>query len=870
MNRDLLTPAMKQYLDLKERHRDCILLFRMGDFYEMFFEDAVEASRLLDITLTSRDKNREDAVPLCGFPYHAAHTYIARLIEKGRKVAICEQLEDPRVAKGIVKRDVVRVITPGCIVDTETLEAKENNFLAAFCRNENVGAFAFVDISTGEFYVSELGHPSGLQDFAALNVREVLIPEGTDETTVQKLWSGALINRLKKSYFSVETQAPYLDQYFPRENVDALQLKHRPWLLAPLKALLAYVEETQKEKLIHLNRLQEFRPNEYLILDENCQATLELFSTLREGGKIGSLIHLLDETVTAMGGRRLRWWLRAPLTDPHQIRERLAAVQELKENHLLRGDLRSVLERIYDLERIAGKIGLEVATPRDLGALKNSIGQLPKIRHLLESLEADLLKSIRSGIDELADVYEKIDNALVENPPLSMRDGGIIREGYRRELDELMAISRDGKAGIAALEEKERQRTGIQSLKVGYNSVFGYYLEVTKTNTHLVPADYVRKQTLVNAERYTNQALKEYEHTVLTSDERRKSLEYELFVELRKEVAHHIRRIQETASHLANLDALVSLAQVAEKYDYTCPVVDSSPIIYIRDGRHPVIEQTLQEERFVPNDTLLDDGENRFLIITGPNMAGKSTYIRQVALITILAQMGSFVPAAEAHIGIVDRVFTRIGSADNLSRGQSTFMVEMSEVASILKHATARSLIILDEVGRGTSTFDGFSIAWAVAEHIADPGRLGARTLFATHYHQLIELARNRPGVKNYNVAVREWGDKILFLHKITEGGTSRSYGIYVAKLAGLPEEVIERAQEILSQLEQEEMVRATPFKARRRRKEKEAEQLPLFVGEAERIGEEIKTLDINRLTPLEALNMINSWHHRLKGEGKE
>ncbi|MCX7981647.1 MAG: DNA mismatch repair protein MutS [Syntrophales bacterium] len=870
MDRDTLTPAMKQYLSLKERYQDCILLFRMGDFYEMFFEDAIEASRLLEIALTSRDKNKADAVPLCGFPYHAAHSYIARLVEKGYKVAICEQLEDPQKAKGIVKRDVVRIITPGCVVDTETLEAKENNFLAAYYRNGDTGGFAFTDISTGEIYISNLDLPSRLQDFTSLNVKEILVPEETDDISIRRLWPNALVNRLKTEYFSVNREAPCYERYFSRENIETLRLKHRPWLLPPLQALLRYVEETQREHLSHINYLQEFRPTDYLVLDEACQATLELFFNLQEGGRKGTLISLLDETVTAMGGRRIRWWLRSPLTNPERIRERLDAVRELKEKHLIRTDIRHLLGQMQDLERIAGKIGLEAANPRDVIALKNSLARLREIKNLLRPLGSSLLQSIDSRIDELTDIHNKIDVALVETPPIGLKEGGIFRPGFYKELDELIAISSDGKNGIASLEEWERKRTGISSLKIGFNSVFGYYIEVTKANTHLVPPDYVRKQTLVNAERYTNQALKNYEHAVLTSEERRKSLEYDLFVSFRRELIPHIGRIQETASALADLDALATLAHVAEKYDYTCPFIDYSPVIYIREGRHPVIEQTMREERFVPNDTLLDTEENRFLVITGPNMSGKSTYIRQVALITILAQMGSFVPAAEARIGIVDRIFTRIGSADNLARGQSTFMVEMMEVANILKHASPRSLIILDEVGRGTSTFDGFSIAWAVAEYISDPERLGARTLFATHYHQLIELAHNRSGVKNYHVAVREWGDKIIFLHRIAEGGTSRSYGIYVAKLAGLPDEVINRAQEILSQLEQEETNHLNRLKPKHRRREKEINQLPLFMDEKEKIGEEIKELDISRLTPIEAINMINDWQTRLKKEEKE
>lgn len=868
---DGLTPAMKQYLSLKEKYRDCILLFRMGDFYEMFFEDAVIASRLLEITLTSRDKNKEDAIPLCGFPYHAASSYIARLIEGGYKVAVCEQLEDPRQAKGIVKRDVVRVITPGLVVDAESLEAKENNFLAAYYEHDDKQALSFLDISTGEFYVAELDYPSRLMDFSTFPFREILITDRIEDGFLRQIWNGALINRLSGPHFKEEGACEYLSTYFSDETIKALSINSRPWLAIAAQAILHYVEETQKERLAHIKGLQEYTTCEYMILDGACQSTLELFATLQEGKKRGSLLHLLDETVTAMGGRRLRWWLHSPLINPARIRERLSAVQELKESHFLRQDLRRLLSQVYDLERLGGRIGMEVATARDLVALKNSLVPLPEIRRLLEPISSSILSMIRTGIDEMGDIHRLIDQAIVDNPPFTLKEGGMIKAGYSDELDELIAISKDGKIGIAALEEKERKRTGISSLKIGYNSVFGYYIEVTKANAHLVPQDYVRKQTLVNAERYTNQALKEYEHTVLNAEERRKALEYEIFVALRRQLASHIRRLQKTASYIADLDALCALAEVAEKHNYTCPTVDDSPIILIKDGRHPVIEELMNSEPFVPNDTLMDDGENRFLVVTGPNMSGKSTYIRQVAIITIMAQMGSFVPASEARIGVVDRIFTRIGSADNLARGQSTFMVEMMEVANILKNATPRSLIILDEVGRGTSTFDGLSIAWAVAEFIADKNRLGARTLFATHYHQLIALAQQITGVRNYNIAVREWGDKIVFLHKIVEGGTSRSYGIQVAKLAGIPEEVIKRAKEILASIEEEELtVGPQPIPRGRMKGAKQPlQQLPLFMRETDRIGEEIREMDINKLTPLEALNMISNWQLRLKREEK-
>jgi len=695
----------------------------------------------------------------------------------------------------------------------------------------------------------------------------VLLAEEGKEDDLPSSWGNPIISRLPNEYFNPETARECLSRYFGADVFSSLALAERPWLAVPVQALLRYGEETQQERLAHINRLEEYAPHDFMILDRTCQATLELFNTFHEGRRQGSLIHLLDETVTAMGGRRLRWWLQFPLVDPRKIGERLVAVGELKERHLLRGDLRRLLDHVYDLERLGGRIGLDVATARDLVALKKSLIYLPPLVDALAPIRAPKLQQIREGIDQMGDVRDAIAHALVDDPPVGIRDGGIIRPGYAPELDELVAIAGSGKKGIATLEEEERKRTGIANLKVGYNAVFGYYIEVTKANTSLVPPDYIRKQTLVNAERYTTPLLKDYEHTVLTAEEHRRALEYDLFVAFREQMAAHLRRIQRTASFIADLDALLSLAEVATRYDYTCPIVDDGAVLQIRDGRHPVIERVLTTERFVPNDTLLDDGDNRLLIITGPNMAGKSTYIRQVALITIMAQMGSFVPAQEARIGIVDRLFTRIGSADNLSQGQSTFMVEMREVAHILKHATPRSLIILDEVGRGTSTFDGLSIAWAVAEFITDRNRLGARTLFATHYHQLIELAAKQKGVKNYNVAVREGEGRIIFLHRIVEGGTSRSFGIQVAKLAGLPEEVLLRAAEVLANLEREEwdpVGKPKPSRARSR-KEKGPAQIPLFMPEEERIAEEIRHLDVSRITPLDALTLIHTWRKWLE-----
>jgi DNA mismatch repair protein MutS len=867
-----LTPAMRQYVEVKERYPDCIIFFRMGDFYEMFFEDAVIASRVLEITLTSRNKNREDAIPLCGFPYHAASSYIAKLIEKGFKVAVCEQMEDPKLAKGVVKREVIRVVTPGLVLDTENLDAKENNYLAALAVRGGRFALAFVDISTGEFRVAEAGDREFFcAETAGLPIREILVPEDLRDDDLIRSVAGegenCLINRLPPYRFDPAAALALLRDHFTEETLSGMDLESHPATAAVAGAVLAYMSETQKDRLGHINEIALHGSGNHLLLDEVAKRNLELFSTIAEGKKNGSLFHVLDETVTSLGGRRLRWWLNHPLCDPFRIRERLAAVSEIREGHLLRESLRGVLKSVYDLERLGSRIAVGLANGRDLIALRTTLQILPTLRNAIAGCEAAFLRTIRDGIEEMPDLRGLIEGAIVDDPPLTIREGGLIREGYDPELDQLIVIMRDGRKWIAALEEKERQRTGIHSLKVGFNSVFGYYIEVTKANARLVPADYIRKQTLVNAERYINEELKGYEETVLHAEERRQGREYDLFVEIRGRIAGEIRRIQQTAARIADLDAVASLAEVAERYNYCCPAVDAEDSVVITDGRHPVVERQAGGIGFVSNDILLDLDKNRFLIITGPNMAGKSTYIRQVALIVLMAQMGSFVPAARARIGVVDRIFTRIGAADSLSRGQSTFMVEMNEVAEILRHATKRSLIVLDEVGRGTSTFDGLSIAWATAEYIHDAPSLGARTLFATHYHELTELSVTKEGVRNFNIAVREWGEKIIFLRKIMEGGTNRSYGIQVARLAGVPTEVIARAKEILRNLEKGELDEAgMPKIARGRKSErKNANQLSLFSGEGDAILEEIRGLDPLRLTPLNALQCLNDWKQRLQ-----
>jgi len=864
-----LTPAMKQYLDIKAQYPDAVLLFRMGDFYEMFFEDAKTASSVLELTLTSRNKGKEDSVPLCGFPYHAASGYISKLIDKGFKVAVCEQIEDPKLAKGVVKREVVRVVTPGLVVDDDNLSPKENNFLASICHHENSYGIAFVDLSTGEFRVSESHDWDGfLSEFMTFQFRELIMPENFPEKRRLRERAGDLfscrINEFPRDYFQADEAAELLREQFNEELLGKLDIFEKTSILGAAGAALKYIRETQKGRIGQLNTIEWYSADSFLMLDEAARRNLEIFTTIAENRAKGSLFHVIDETMTSMGGRKLRWWMNYPLVDPVLIRERLLAVSLLKEEHLLRQNLRKFLSRVYDMERLGSRIAMAIANARDLIALKDSLEIIPEIKRIIGGVESGLIRSIYGGLDEMADICGLIQKSIDDNPPLTLREGGIIKKGYDEELDRYLSLSQNAKQWIAALEEKERKKTGINSLKIGFNSVFGYYIEVTKVNSSLVPDDYIRKQTLVNAERYINEELKKYEYEVLNAEDSRREREYDLFIRIRETIAADIRRIQGTATRIAELDALASLAEVAERYNYCCPVVDDDDLIRIVDGRHPVIERMPLPEGFVPNDLLADLDRNRLLVITGPNMAGKSTYIRQVALIILLAQMGSFVPAAEARIGVVDKIFARVGAADNLSRGQSTFMVEMTEMSNILKNMTSKSLIILDEVGRGTSTFDGLSIAWAVAEHLHDFNGTGVRTLFATHYHQLTELAATRKGVRNYNIAVKEWGNRIIFLRKIVEGGTNRSYGIQVARIAGVHDDVINRAGEILNNLEMGEFdVTGKPRFARQKAGGKNGGQLSLFADERELLIQELKRLDIVNLTPLEALVWLGKWKEK-------
>ncbi len=863
-----LTPMMRQYLEIKADYPDTILFFRMGDFYEMFLDDAVKASRILDIALTSRNKSANGAdVPLCGVPYHSVNPYIAKMIEAGEKVAICEQVEDPKTAKGIVKRRVVKVVTPGLVVDTESLTPKENNYLLAiFAGSGTLWGLACLDLSTGEFRVTELATAdAAVAEVVCVNPREIILPASfRDSPRIKELAAATnerIITYLDDWVFDTDYAHRLITGHFGVASPDSLGCAGLKKGVPAAGAILHYLNETQMGKAGHIRTIIPYKTGEYLALDDSTRRNLELTATLAEGKRKGSLLGLMDRTATAMGARKLRQWINYPLVNVDSIVERQDAVDELLQDPQRRGEIALLLNGIYDLERLNGRISLASASAKDMVALKESLGRVPAIKEKLAGSSAPLLCRLAEETDPLEDLAALISRGIVENPPFVMRDGGIIADGYNAELDELRSLSREGKGFIARLEAKEKGRTGIGSLKIRYNKVFGYYIEVTRTNLSSVPADYIRRQTLANAERYITPELKEYEEKVLGAEERITELEYTLFQEMRELVAAEGERIARTADRLALLDVLAALAELAHERGYCRPLVDDGDSIVIQEGRHPVIEAMGLGERFVPNDVILDNGENQLLIITGPNMAGKSTFMRQVALITLMAQIGSFVPAAEARIGVTDRIFTRVGATDNLARGQSTFMVEMTEAANILANATPRSLVILDEIGRGTSTFDGVSIAWAVAEFLHDSPAHAAKTLFATHYHELTELAVTRNRIKNYNIAVKEWNDQIIFLRKIVPGGASHSYGIQVARLAGIPREVIDRAREILQNLEKGEYVEGGVPRIARGKKgiaKPDTPQLSLFESGEDLLRTRLKGLNVATLTPLEALNILD------------
>ncbi len=834
---EALTPMMRQYQEHKAQHPDAILLFRMGDFYEMFFEDAKKASRILDIALTTRDRNKEDCVPMCGFPHHAASMYISRLLSSGERVAVCDQMEDPKKAKGIVRREVTRVLTPGLTEDPRTIKAEENHYVVALAAKGNHIGLAAFDLSTGDLLVTETAQVSlASQELRRLDPKELLIPDGLPEDHV-------LAGLVDDSFYVHPVEDWMRD---PRAAVDALTEQYHvqnlqgfglaensPMTLAA-GVIVTYVRQTRADAPSHIKPPRVYHLGNYMVVDHSTLRNLEIFKNLRDGTANGSLVRLLDRTCTSMGARLLRQWMSYPLLDVAEIRERSETVEKLVENMVLRTEMRQILGNMADLERIAGKISLKSALPRDLVALRHSAETLPSLIAFLADLDSTMIARIRH-MDDLSYVAHAIASVLVDEPPAGLRDGGVIRSGYDEELDELRSISRSGKEWIAGIETGERESTGIPNLRVGYNKVFGYFIEVTKSHQDKVPPHYIRKQTLVNAERYITEDLKEYELKVLNAQERILEREEEIFNRLRSQLIEVIPRIQQTAAAIATLDVLLSLAEVAHTRGYTRPDVVSGDKIEIKEGRHPVVETFDLRETFVPNDVLLNRSTDQILIITGPNMAGKSTYLRMTALLVMMAQMGSLVPATKATIGVVDRVFTRIGAADYLTFGQSTFMVEMNETAEILHNSTERSLVLLDEVGRGTSTFDGLSIAWAVTEYLHDRPDRGPRTLFATHYHELVEIARFKNRVRNYNIAVKEWEDRVVFLRKILPGGCSRSYGIQVARLAGIPDAVITRAREILGNLEKKEL--DPRGRSKNRRRTATAEKLPSEVFQPSLFG---------------------------------
>jgi DNA mismatch repair protein MutS len=816
---------------------------------------------------------------MCGVPHHSASSYIAKLIQEGHKVAICEQVEDPKQAKGLVRREVVRVVTPGLILDPETLISGENNHLMGICPQGEAFGIAVLDLSTGEFRVTEVsGERALLFEGERIRPSELLLPEDArgreDLSRCLAAWKPAMVSFLSPEAFQWERAQDALTEQFQVPSLDGLGCGEMAGGIRAAGAVLAYARETQGPRLSHIRTLLPYRLGDHMVLDDWTRRNLELFENLQDRGRRGSLISILDRTLTPMGARKLKRWLSYPLVDPERIEKRLEAVGELVGRGETRDALREGLKGIQDLERLMGRISMGTAHARDLLALKESLRGLPPLRGSMAPLRSRLAVEILEGLDPLEDVALWIQETLVDAPPMGLREGGLIREGVHPQLDEWIRMSREGKGTIAGMEASERERTGISTLRVGYNKVFGYYIEVTKAHAKSVPPEYVRKQTLLNAERYINEELKEYELRVTGAEEKRVALEYELFVGLRERVAGEAHRIQQVAERLAELDALVSLAHAAGENRYVRPLVDPGDGLWIKDGRHPVVEKMPLQERFVPNDLEMDPAATRLIILTGPNMAGKSTYLRQTALIVLMAQMGSFVPASEARIGVVDRIFTRVGAMDNLSRGQSTFMVEMNETAQILHNATPRSLIVLDEIGRGTSTFDGLSIAWAVAEFILENPGIQAKTLFATHYHELTELALTRERVRNAHMAVKEWNERVIFLRRVVEGGTSRSYGIQVARLAGLPEEVIQRAQEILANLEKGELdevgqPRLATTSRRQRARAMDPRQLTLFGGgEGAWLKEQIRKVDLETLTPIEALNLLHRWKQNLQDSG--
>lgn len=893
-----LTPLMQQYVEIKEQYKDCILFYRLGDFYEMFFDDALTCARELEITLTGKNVGQEERAPMCGVPYHAVENYLNRLIAKGYKVAICEQVEDPKAAKGIVKREVIRIVTPGTNLNAQALEEGKNNFLMGIVHTVNAYGIATVDITTGDFFVTEVDTERKLIDEinkyspSEIVCNSTFMVSGVDISDFRNRLNISLSD-LEPWYFEEEACSKALMEHFQVASLNGLGLRDYSIGVVAAGAVMLYLYETQKNSLSHLTKIIPYSTSRYMVLDSSTRRNLELVETLREKQKRGSLLWVLDKTKTAMGARLLRSYIEQPLIEKQDIINRLDAIEELNGTAITREEIREYLNAVYDLERLISRISYKSAGPRDLIAFKNSLAMVPSIKLLLENSAGSLLREIEEELDPLRDLYSLIEEGIEEEPPITVREGGIIKDGYNSEVDRLRKAKTEGKNWLADLETREREKTGIKNLKIKFNRVFGYYLEVTNSYQNLVPDNWIRKQTLANAERYTTPELKELEDVILGAEDKLFSLEYELFCDIRDTIAKEVQRIQRTAKGIAKIDVFTSLAYVSERNRFIRPVINEEGTIDIKDGRHPVVEQMITGDMFVANDTYLDNKEKRISIITGPNMAGKSTYMRQTALIVLMAQIGCYIPAAFGNIGIVDRIFTRVGASDDLASGQSTFMVEMTEVANILRNATKNSLLILDEIGRGTSTFDGLGIAWAVVEHIANPKLLGAKTLFATHYHELTELEGKIDSVNNYCIAVKEQGEDIIFLRKIISGGADKSYGIQVAKLAGVPDGVLKRARDIVEELSLNDIAdKAKSMKAvtagedtaeeswvsdiaavakdKATRKNKDIEnQLSLFDYQftPPSYVEELRELNLNAMTPMDAMNYLFRLQQKIKEE---
>lgn len=877
-----LSPMMAQYMETKKQYQDCILFYRLGDFYEMFFDDALTASRELEITLTGKECGLEERAPMCGVPYHAVDSYLSRLVQKGYKVAIAEQMEDPKQAKGLVKREVIRVVTPGTITSSQALDETKNNYLMAIVYLGDKMGVSVADITTGDFLVTEVGSERSLFDEinkfspAEIIYNDAFAMSGISLDEMRDRYHFA-VSAVDSHYFQDESCRKVLKEHFKVNGLEGLGLGDYDSGVIAAGAVLQYLYETQKTTMDHLTSIVPYSTGNYMVLDSSTRRNLELLETMREKQKRGSLLWVLDKTRTAMGARLLRTWIEQPLIHKEEILERQKAIEELNMNYISREELREYLNPVYDLERLIGRISYKSANPRDLLAFRNSIAMVPYMKQLLQEFTCANLKALEEEMDPLEDLNDLISRAIAEEPPVTVREGGIIRDGFHEEADRLRHAKTEGKTWLAELEARERDKTGIKNLKVKYNKVFGYYFEVTNSFKDLVPDYFIRKQTLTNAERYTTDELKELEDVILGAEDKLFSLEYELFCQVRDAVGAQVVRIQKTARAIAETDVYASLSTVATRNDYVKPSINEKGVIQIKAGRHPVVEKMMRDDLFVSNDTYLDNGKNRISIITGPNMAGKSTYMRQTALIVLMAQIGSFVPASQANIGICDRIFTRVGASDDLASGQSTFMVEMTEVANILRNATRNSLLILDEIGRGTSTFDGLSIAWAVVEHISNIRLLGAKTLFATHYHELTELEGLMSGVNNYCIAVKEQGDDIVFLRKIVKGGADKSYGIQVAKLAGVPDTVINRAKELVEQLVDTDLTArtreiaganasASSHKPVPRPDDVEMSQLTLFdTVREDDIIREIKDMELGNMTPIDALNTLYRLQTKLK-----